>query len=330
MPGGENLTAGQGSENQQVPLEMSNGLTLRLGKQTMISVFAGLVLLALVIFLGGFLSGANVALDHSDSDQRANSLASRTGEISKSSYLPENVTASPSAGEDQEPAQWQLDAPASHGPTDGLITAVTSTARPEDSQASARRPSGPVANPAPHSRPTATARSDLGITRLRESEAPTDPTPDEGANPESGEEVPPAETADLMEPEQLPLPTIRMPESEGAEATHVVVKMPGRDNASAKPLPPPRIPVQPQPPYTVQVGAFLDPGNADSVLQTLLQRKYPAYTLKTVDQVGRYWYRVRFGEYATLEQAIENAERFERNERLRVIIVRMPSPETST
>jgi rare lipoprotein A len=57
-----------------------------------------------------------------------------------------------------------------------------------------------------------------------------------------------------------------------------------------------------EPQYFVQAGSYADPGNAENI-RVRLAAYYPDVKLSELDTVGRRYYRVRMGGFATREQA---------------------------
>ena len=65
----------------------------------------------------------------------------------------------------------------------------------------------------------------------------------------------------------------------------------------------------------VQAGAFLSAENARRLVKRLRAKGHPARLQTHSDEKGRTWHLVLLGEYATMEEAEQAAERFSRAEK---------------
>ena len=186
----------------------------------------------------------------------------------------------------------------------------------------------PAGNLPPNTATDATSKNDSAAKPANAATAPAATAAPPAPAQAKGPEPPPlaAETADnlaikppmpmLMQPAQKPgdKPTL-------APATVVV-----RANPLADALPPAPPSDQNQQPFALQVGVYLDPAEADKISVELQNRGYKTMILKTVDAGHLEWFRVRTGEYATLELAKAEAQAFLAKEGIPVEVVRQPPP----
>jgi cell division protein FtsN len=73
--------------------------------------------------------------------------------------------------------------------------------------------------------------------------------------------------------------------------------------------------------YSVQVGAFLFPENADKTVLKLRKKGYSPDIVAFKDSRGRYWHTVRIGEYGSLEVAKKHAVGFSGREKMDAIVI---------
>ena len=85
--------------------------------------------------------------------------------------------------------------------------------------------------------------------------------------------------------------------------------MPGEDNRLPKVT------------HSVQVGAFLVKENAYIRIAMLIERGYKPQIVVFNDSMGRRWYTVRIGNYASREIAQKHAKAFSNREKLESAIV---------
>jgi hypothetical protein len=72
--------------------------------------------------------------------------------------------------------------------------------------------------------------------------------------------------------------------------------------------------------HSVQVGAFIEIKNAETLMAALHARGYPARMVRIVDSRGLTWYTVRIGDYPSREIARRQAEGFSSRERMQSIV----------
>lgn len=72
-------------------------------------------------------------------------------------------------------------------------------------------------------------------------------------------------------------------------------------------------------PFTLQVGAFGQAGNAEKFAETLREKGYDAYVYSAVDDRGRQWHCVRVGHYAARQEAVQAAAEFKARENTEAI-----------
>ncbi len=164
-----------------------------------------------------------------------------------------------------------------------------------------------------------------------QTESPAPPkassAPPSQTTPQASPEAPPpaAETADNLAIEP-PVPVLLQPALKaGDKPTLAPASVTVRVNPLTGPLPPPPPSDRNQRLFTLQAGAFLDKADADRVSAELQGRDYPVKVLKTVDAGQREWFRVRIGQYTTLEQATAAAQAFQEKEHIPVEVVRQPA-----
>ncbi len=73
-------------------------------------------------------------------------------------------------------------------------------------------------------------------------------------------------------------------------------------------------------PYSVQVATCSEKENAQKVVNKLKQTGYAPYYFKDLDSANREWYKVRIGDYASMEEAAQAAVQFQKKEGKPVII----------
>ena len=72
--------------------------------------------------------------------------------------------------------------------------------------------------------------------------------------------------------------------------------------------------------YTVQVGAFVQSGNAHRLAQSLSQKGYSAQVVTRSDSHGKKWHCVKVGSYPDQEQARKTATEMEGKLKLKAIV----------
>jgi cell division protein FtsN len=72
--------------------------------------------------------------------------------------------------------------------------------------------------------------------------------------------------------------------------------------------------------YTVQVGAFVQSGNAHRLAQSLSQKGYSAQVVTRSDSRGKKWHCVRVGSYPDQDQARKTATEMEGKLKLKAIV----------
>ncbi len=72
--------------------------------------------------------------------------------------------------------------------------------------------------------------------------------------------------------------------------------------------------------FSVQVGAFLSRKNAEKLTNLLKEKGYAARLLPMTDYRKRVWHAVRIGDYATHQEARENAAAFSAKEKMAAIV----------
>jgi hypothetical protein len=267
-------------------------VTFILPKQALAVVIGGLLMLGVLLFVGGFLTGARFALRTQPEQTDPPRQVTEAPADAAVPIAPGGATA-PTAAIGTPP-----DGPAPEDATDPTAVRLQGA----DSAAP-----GPAAVAPPASAPA------IG----------GDAPPSEPA-PEPSDEAPPpaAETADDLAIEP-PLPMLVQPPSEaGAEPTLAPVSVPLQANPLTGPLPPPPPTDQNPRPFALQAGAFLDKGNADRLTAELEERGYAVSVLRTRDAGEREWFRVRVGHFTTLAQAKAAAQAFRAKERMAVDVVR--------
>jgi cell division protein FtsN len=72
--------------------------------------------------------------------------------------------------------------------------------------------------------------------------------------------------------------------------------------------------------HSVQVGAFLNPENAEHTAAQLNAKGYSAKILQMTDAKGRAWHTVRIGDYPSRQAAQAHAEEFTRREHMPSVV----------
>jgi cell division protein FtsN len=72
--------------------------------------------------------------------------------------------------------------------------------------------------------------------------------------------------------------------------------------------------------HSVQVGAYLQPENAQKMAAQLVSKGYPARIVKITDAKGRTWHMVRIGDHPNLQAAQAQAEEFSRREHMQSVV----------
>jgi cell division septation protein DedD len=72
--------------------------------------------------------------------------------------------------------------------------------------------------------------------------------------------------------------------------------------------------------HSVQVGAFIDIKNAETLMATLHAKGYPARMIRIPDSRGLTWYAVRIGDYPSREMARQHAKTFSAREKMESIV----------
>ena len=121
-------------------------------------------------------------------------------------------------------------------------------------------------------------------------------------------------------------PSSRKPAATEKTAKELIVPMPALVNPLLDPPKPMPAAARGGAPFSLQVGAFLDAQFAKKAAANLKARSYDAYILKTVDSQNRTWLRVRFGAYTTEQKARASALAFERKVGIPALVVRKPKP----
>ena len=280
------------------------GITFTLQKSTLASLSGGLLVLGVLIFIGGFLSGVRFMLSRQPAQTESPApLATAPADTGAPAppgggSAPTDAKAAPAAANILM-GNLQQNAAAGAAPAHG--SAVPPAATPALSARVAATPSAP---------PAATS-------------APPAQTTPQATGPEAP--PPAAETADNLAIEP-PAPLLLQPALKaGDRPTLAPASVTVRVNPLTGPLPPLPPSDRNQRPFTLQVGAFLDKADADRISAELQSRGYKIMVLKTVDAGQREWFRVRTGGYATLEQATTAAQAFQEKERIPVEVVRQPA-----
>jgi cell division septation protein DedD len=95
-----------------------------------------------------------------------------------------------------------------------------------------------------------------------------------------------------------------------------------RQTASpSPPAPTQAAPVDSSEPYTVQVGAFLNPNNASRLIEAMQEKGYEA-TLTVTEAAVRKWNIVRIGHYTDETAALEAARQISRKENMETAVVK--------
>jgi general secretion pathway protein A len=136
-------------------------------------------------------------------------------------------------------------------------------------------------------------------------------------------------TATIPIPEQpgpIGLPERPSPPAESDFDNTPPAKMEIRPDTQTAPEPvfPPEPFANRQPPaemtHSVQVGAFIDIKNAETLIATLHAKGYPARMIRIPDSRGLTWYAVRIGDYPSREIARRHAKMFSSREKMESIV----------
>ena len=146
------------------------------------------------------------------------------------------------------------------------------------------------------------------------------PEPAPAAPPSNAPPAPPDELTyyDRLQREQAPAENLKPVEREEPAAPPAV----------AVEIPPPAVaPVSlPSEPagsgFAVQVAAFRERQEADSIMQRLVGKGYPAYVLAPVKGAPAAVYRVRVGKFKTRREAEDVAGRLEKEEQFKPWLIR--------
>lgn len=122
-----------------------------------------------------------------------------------------------------------------------------------------------------------------------------------------------------------------------AEASAAPAAQPAAPQAAAKAEPEPdkaapaAVPVRPVVPvkagtarFSIELGVFRSPGNAQDFAAALAERELPVEIVETMDVVGRQWFRVRAGAFADRWQAEARRPSFERIAGIGGVVVEEP------
>jgi hypothetical protein len=278
-------------------------MTFTLKKSTFAGLVGGLLVLGVLIFIGGFLSGVRFILSTPPARMESPASPATAPADIVTPILPASGPAPKESGKASKEANTL---------TGNLPQKVAAGTAPEHQSAAA----------------TAPALSTL---------APTLPAPPKAGSalpsqppPQAGPEAPPpaAETADNLAIEP-PVPMLLQPALKaGDKPTLAPASVTVRVNPLTGPLPPSPPSDRNQRLFTLQAGVFLDKADADRISTELQGRGYQVMVLKTVDAGQREWFRVRIGQYTTLEQAMAAAQAFQEKERIPVEVVRQPAGPT--
>ncbi len=159
------------------------------------------------------------------------------------------------------------------------------------SDSAAETPPEPVEKPAPEQAENA------------EAQTPAD-------SPEKEKSAEKTETAQA-EPPAADSPEKEKPGAEDSKKDPATEPAPAPKNSVASS---PKIPDRPS--FTIQVGAFLDKKNAESLAGTLKERGYSPYILTMWDMMKRQWHIVRLGDYPTQKTADDASRDFMMKERM--------------
>ncbi len=72
--------------------------------------------------------------------------------------------------------------------------------------------------------------------------------------------------------------------------------------------------------HSVQIGAYLNPENAQQVAAQLTDKGYPARIMKITDARGRLWHTVRIGDHSSRQSAQAQADEFSRREQKQSVV----------
>ena len=78
--------------------------------------------------------------------------------------------------------------------------------------------------------------------------------------------------------------------------------------------------------YTLQVGAFSNPLEAQELAKQLKNKGYDTYLITSGAAAKRTLHRVRIGRFQTLQEARQFAQNFEKKENMKTIISNVPPP----
>ncbi len=109
------------------------------------------------------------------------------------------------------------------------------------------------------------------------------------------------------------------PEKVGQEeksiSTTKISKRPGAGRTLQKPAA-----VIPEKGFSIQVGAYLDRGNAEKMAAFLKSKEYNAHLFIKSDASGNTWYNVRIGKYRTRRYAMNASAKFFAKEKITTIV----------
>lgn len=129
---------------------------------------------------------------------------------------------------------------------------------------------------------------------------PVEPPPDQKAESAKKESVTKIHTALKSDPvREMPVATAEPQKKTTRETIEELAKTNQNKRESRVKLPP----IDPEGSYTVQIGSFMDKKAADSVLNSMKNKGYPAYisTMRSSDNTK--WYRVRIGTFESSQAA---------------------------
>jgi general secretion pathway protein A len=121
--------------------------------------------------------------------------------------------------------------------------------------------------------------------------------------------------AEWVPPVPAPPAAVAPSDTEPPPAAPVAVSQPVEEI----PAPPAREP-EPRMTHFVQVGAFLQPENAQSVMARLSAKGYPAQIHNFTDSRGRAWLTVRIGNHPSRQAAQAQADEFKRREQMEAVV----------
>ncbi len=122
----------------------------------------------------------------------------------------------------------------------------------------------------------------------------------------------PEETANIETPKEEPVPTPKAQEPKAASTDDVIkdikegqLKEAPSEKEAAKVNTPSMPKTDPGGRYTVQLAAFQDRKQADSLMNSMKSKGYPAFIKQYETPDKKTWYRVRVGTFSTKEKAAE-------------------------